>query len=183
MNASRALGRLRSLSVPVFATADAGVALGQSIPAASKTLQRLRDAGLARFIRKGLWTVQDDLAPYVLPEYLTAPHPGYVSLQTALYLHGMIEQIPAVVYAVTLARTQRIQTTFGTFSLHRIAPAFFGGFDVSSRSGAKIATPEKALLDVFYLSAGRSRLFAALPEVEVPAGFRRKEAVARVWWT
>jgi hypothetical protein len=32
--------------------------------------------------------------------------------------------------------------------------------------------PEKALFDVAYLSGGRSRLFAHLPELELPARFR-----------
>lgn len=31
------------------------------------------------------------------------------------------------------------------------------------------------LFDVAYLSAGRSRLFTALPELELPRGFRRAE--------
>ncbi|MFH0881234.1 MAG: hypothetical protein V2A34_16095 [Lentisphaerota bacterium] len=31
-----------------------------------------------------------------------------------------------------------------------------------------MATPEKALLDVLYLSPAKSRLFAALPELEFP---------------
>ena len=179
MNAALALGGLRGLGVPVFTTADASVTLKQSLGAASKTLQRLRAAGLVWSIRKGLWTVHDDLSPFVLPEHLTSPQPSYVSLQTALHLHGMIDQIPSVVYAVSLARTQRIQTSRGAFSIHRIGPSFFGGFDVSPQSGAKIATPEKALLDVFYLSAGRSRLFSSLPEVEIPAGFRMSQV--RAW--
>lgn len=179
MNTANALGLLRSLGVPAFTTADASVVLRQSVEAASKTLQRLRGAELVWFIRKGLWTVHDNLQPLVLPEYLTSPQPSYISLQTALQLHGMIEQIPSVVYASTLARTQRIPTSLGTFSVHRIAPSFFGGFDVYPQSGAKIATPEKALLDVFYLSAGRSRLFASLPEVELPADFRTDKA--RAW--
>jgi hypothetical protein len=73
--------------------------------------------------------------------------------------------------------TTRIQTTVGPFSVHRIAPEFFGGFEVSLKSGAKVATSEKALLDVFYLSAGRSRLFASLPELELPPGFRTDYAL------
>ncbi len=179
MNAAHALGALRNLNTTAFTTADAAVLFGQSIEAASKTLHRLRDAGLACSVRKGLWTLDDKLEPLALPEYLTAPHPSYVSLQSALYLHGMIEQIPSVVYVVSLARTHRVRTTMGTFSVHRVAPEFFGGFEVLPRSGAKIATPEKALLDVCYLSAGRSRLFAVLPELELPAGFR--PAKARPW--
>ena len=179
MNLAQALSRLRRLDVPAFTTADAAVALHATTGAASKTLQRLRDADLVQSIRRGLWTLDAELSPLVVPEYLTAPAACYVSLQTALHLHGMIEQIPSVVYAVTLARTQRVETDLGTFSLHRIGPTFFGGFEVALRTGAKVATPEKALLDVFYLSASRSRLFSSLPELELPTGFRMGEA--RAW--
>jgi predicted transcriptional regulator of viral defense system len=178
VNAAKALGLLRALATPVFTTSDAAARLGLTVSAASKTLDRLRDAGLARLIRRGLWTVRETLEPLVLAEHLTAPHPAYVSLQTALHLHGMLEQIPAVIYVVSLARSQRIRTTLGTFSVHRVAPEFFGGFDLLPRSGAKVATPEKALLDVLYLSGGRSRLFASLPELELPAGLRLDRAQA-----
>ena len=40
-----------------------------------------------------------------------------------------------------------------------------------------MATPEKALLDVLYLSSARSLLFSSLPELEIPRSFNRKEAV------
>jgi predicted transcriptional regulator of viral defense system len=108
------------------------------------------------------------------PEYLTAPLPSYVSLQTALHRRGLIEQIPEVVYAVSLARTQRVKTKVGSFSIHHVAPEVFGGYDETER-GAKVATAEKALFDFAYLSGGRSRLFTHLPELELPRGFRRKE--------
>ena len=109
-----------------------------------------------------------------MPEYLTAPLTSYVSLQTALHRRGLIEQIPEVVYAVSLARTQRVKTTAGTFSMHHLAPEVFGGYEETGR-GAKLATAEKALFDFAHLSSGRSRLFTSLPELELPRGFRRKE--------
>jgi hypothetical protein len=37
-----------------------------------------------------------------------------------------------------------------------------------------IASPEKALLDTLYLAPARSRLFAALAEVEIPRRFYRE---------
>jgi hypothetical protein len=101
-----------------------------------------------------------------------------VSLQTALHHHGLIEQIPAVVYVVSLGRTRRARTRFGDFSIHRVAPEFFGGFQVLD-SGAKMARPEKALLDMLYLSATRNRLFARSPEIELPPNF--DHASAKRW--
>lgn len=105
---------------------------------------------------------------------MTAPFESYLSLQTALQLRGAIEQVPEVFYAVTLARTQRITTVVGTFSLHHLAPEVFGGYD-ESPAGVRLATVEKALFDYAYLSAGKSRLFTALPELELPRAFRRAE--------
>lgn len=43
-------------------------------------------------------------------------------------------------------------------------------------SWVRLATPEKALPDTLYLVSARSRLFAHLPEVELPRGFNRREA-------
>ncbi|MDB5215863.1 MAG: uncharacterized protein JWO86_3790 [Myxococcaceae bacterium] len=174
MKAADAFARLRRLGVPVVDTADAAAALGQSTAAASMTLSRLVASGLIAPVRHGTWWLDGAIDPLRLPEYLTAPLPSYVSLQTALHIHGLIEQIPEVAYAVSLARTQRIETRAGTFSIHHVAPEVFGGFDEAA-SGIKLATAEKALFDVAYLSAGRTRLFAALPELELPRGFRRAE--------
>lgn len=174
MNASRALALLRGLGVPAVDTADAAAALGLSVAAASQTLTRLARAGLIRSVRHGTWWLEDNLDLLRLPEYLTAPLPSYVSLQTALHRRGLIEQIPEVVYVVSLARTQGVKTKVGSFSIHHIAPELFGGFDETER-GAKLATSEKALFDFAYLSGGRSRLFTSLPEMELPRGFRHEE--------
>ncbi len=179
MNARDALGRLRRLGVPVVSTADAAAVLEVSIEAASHTLRRLALSGLVTPVRKAIWGLTDRPDPLALLEYLTAPYPSYVSLQTALYLRGMIAQIPSMIYVVSLARSGRIATRLGTYSVHHVSPEFFGGFDYQAESGIKLALPEKALVDFLYLSPTRSRLFAALPELELPRGFRR--SVARDW--
>lgn len=165
---------LRRLGVPVVTTSDAAAALGQSTPTVTKTLGRLAKAGLLTPIRHGLWWIDGTVDPYCLPQYLTAPLDSYLSLHTALHLRGMIEQIPETFYAVSLARSQRIVTGAGTFSIHHLAPEVFGGFEITS-AGVRLATAEKALFDFAYLSAGRTREFTSLPEVELPRRFRRAE--------
>ncbi len=174
MNARDALAGLRRLGVAVVETADAAAALDQSTSAASKTLARLAASGLVTQVRHGMWWLDAEVDPYRLAEHLTAPFPIYLSLQTALHLRGMVEQIPTVFYAVSLARTQKIVTPFGTYSVHHVAPELFGGFD-HTREGVKLATPEKALFDLAYLSGGRSRYFTSLTELELPRGFRWQE--------
>lgn len=167
----------------VVTTEDAALRIGTTPSAASRILSRLAQQGLAKSLRHGIWTLEPDLDPLLLPEYLTTPLPAYVSLQSALYFHGMISQIPHIIYVASLAKTRRVSTSIGTYSIHRLAPEFFGGYEIDSSTDVKMATPEKALLDVLYLSAARSRLFARLPEIELPRGFKIgacKRWIARV---
>lgn len=174
MNATDAYAALRQLGVPALTTSDAAAALGQSVTASAKMLSRLAKSGLVVSVRHGLWWIGSNVDAYRLPSYLTAPLESYLSLHTALHLRGVIEQIPETLYAVSLARTQRIETSNATFSIHRVAPDVFGGYE-ETKPGLKLATAEKALFDFAYLSAGRSRLFTALPEIELPARFHHAE--------
>ena len=179
MNASQALGRLQGLRVPAATTADAAAVLGISVEAASHALRRLADSGLVTAVRRGVWALTERPDALALAEYVTAPYPSYLSLQTALYQHGMIDQIPSMIFVVSLARSGQIETGLGTYSVHHVQPAFFDGFESLPESGIKLARPEKALVDYFYLSPTRGLLFARLPELELPRGFRR--GVAREW--
>lgn len=172
MTGVEALARLRRLGVPAVRTADAAAALASTPAAASAVLARLGKAGLVTPVRSGLWWLDPSVEPLRLPELLSWPQPSYVSLQSALWTHGLIEQIPSVTYAVSLGRSQLVKTRLGVVSLHHVAPELFGGFDTTAR-GVRIASPEKALFDLAYLSGGRSRRFAALPELSLPRGFRR----------
>ena len=137
------LGRLRALRVPAFTTSDAAAAVGASVEAASQALRRLAAAGLVTPVRRGLWTTRESPDPLTLGDYVTAPHPSYVSLQSALHLHGMIEQIPNVTYLVSLGRTARIQSGVGTFSVHHVGPELFGGATLDHRTGVRLASPER----------------------------------------
>lgn len=173
----RAVG---SLDAPAFTTQDAAARLGVPPAHASVALGRLRRSGLLLRLRRGVWALPGRVDPLALPELLTAPFPAYVSLQSALYLHGMVSQVPALTYAVTLARTRRWRTPLGTVSLHHVEPSFFFGYEEAGRAGGRLATPEKALVDVLYLGPARSGLFRALPEVEWPSRFDVRAARAIV---
>ncbi len=179
MNALQALSTLRATNTPVLETRDAAALLHLPLASASKLLARLATSGQIVRLRQGVWAFPDRVDPLALPEYLTAPFPSYVSLQSALYLHGMISQVPAVTYAVSLARTRRIVTPLATVSIHHVVPAFFFGFEAAGERG-HLATPEKALLDFLYLRPARSKLFRALPELHLPAEFNTRAARSSV---
>ena len=168
--------RLLALKAEILQTSDASVCLKISRSHASKVLGRLAEAGILLPIARGLWAFADKTEPMMLPEHLTAPSLAYVSLQTALYYHGMISQIPEVIYAVTLARTRKYITPLGVISLHHLEPEFFFGYEVVGEKAIKLASPEKALLDILYLAPARSLLFQSLPELEIPSNFKTAEA-------
>ena len=172
MNQIEALQRLKRLGSHGFETRDAAAALGVKAGNAHMILRRLARAGLLVHVSRGLWLKSADVPAFALPELISAPYPAYVSLQSALFHHGLIEQVPAVIYAVTLGRPRRVRTPLGVVSFHRVPPELFTGFEVETHVGAKIATPEKALFDLLYLAQGRSRLFAHLPELTVPRKFQ-----------
>jgi len=179
VNLVEALAALTGAGPPVFTTADAAVRLGVANGHASVILARLAASAQLVRLRRGVWARPGGVDPLALPEYLTAPFPAYVSLHSALYLHGMISQVPAVTYAVSLARARRFTTPLGTVSIHHVQPSFFFGFEDTGHGG-RLATPEKALVDFLYLAPARSHLFRALPELEWPGRFSVRKARAMI---
>ena len=171
MNQIEALRRLQGLGTSVFETRDASALLSVTPANANMILRRLADQGQLVHLARGRWLSAPGISRFALPELISAPSPAYVSMQSALFHHGLIEQIPAVIYAATLGRPRRAATPMGVISFHRLPAELFTGFEVND-DGAKIATPEKALFDVLYLGPARSRLFARLPEMEFPREFR-----------
>lgn len=179
MNQTEALQKIQQLGVPSFETRDISALLRVTPANASVLLSRLAARGFVLRLARGRWCAGAQPNREQLAEQVAAPSPAYVSLQSALFRHGLIEQVPEVLYAVTLGRARRIRTPSGTVSLHRIPPVLFGGYETTD-SGTKVATAEKALFDLLYLSPTRSRLFVSLPEIEFSKSFRWAE-VAR--WT
>lgn len=85
---------------------------------------------------------------------------SYVSLQSALAFHGLIPEYVPVVTRVTTSRPEILETELGDHVFRHIRPAHFFGFlrqEVARGQEAFIATPEKALLDLVYLTPGGGR--------------------------
>jgi predicted transcriptional regulator of viral defense system len=172
MNQIEALQRLRTLATPAVESRDVAALLQVSASNATTILRRLAAEGMITHLTRGRWMVNQKIDPLALPELISAPCPAYISLQSALFRHGMVEQIPSILYAVTTGRPRRLRTPVVTISFHRMPPELFKGFELSSASDAKIATPEKALFDLIYLAPGRSRVFSKLPELTIPRRFQ-----------
>src|SRR5882672_1560958 len=120
MNQIEALQRLKRLGTHGFETRDAAAALDVTAANAHMILRRLAHAGLLTHVSRGRWLQSADVPPFALPELISAPYPAYISLQSALFHHGLIEQIPSIIYAITPARPRRLETPLGTISFHRM---------------------------------------------------------------
>ena len=145
-----------------------------------KVLRRLAQEKHIIHLSRGLWAIDLQVNPLLIPDYLVAPMFCYISLQTALYHHGMIDQIPRVITVVSFARSRKIQTPLATVSVHHMIPEFFFDYELDSKTQVKMATPEKALVDIFYLKPAKSLWFKSLPEVEIPNSFNTKKAFEMV---
>jgi predicted transcriptional regulator of viral defense system len=179
MTEADAIDLIRETRSLVFTTRDFHALANVSMTSASHMLRRLAAKKRITRLYQGLWadTKNPDFNAYRAVPFLTRPHPAAVSLLTALHLHGMIEQIPQVIYVVTTVPTRRIKTPVGDFSLHQISPEFFDGYEeYKGDGGFLIATPEKALVDCIYLASRKGRRFASLPELTLPKGFLHRKA-------
>ena len=179
MTLASALAKLRSVDLPVLRSADVAAYLQLSPTNASAIMARLSKHGHVVRIKRGLWAFADT-DPLVIVPYLTAPLPSYISLHSALYYHDMVSQIPEVVFCVSLARTRVYRSPLGPVSIHHIPGSFFFGYEESRHEGVGMASPEKALVDFLYLGPAKSRLFAALPELTLPAGFSEKRVQSMI---
>jgi predicted transcriptional regulator of viral defense system len=80
--------------------------------------------------------------------------PSYLSLEKALEYHGLIPEAVKVYTSVTTKRAAKFSSPAGVFSYRHIKNSLFWGYKPVALRGqtAFIATPEKALLDLIYLS-------------------------------
>lgn len=173
MRAVEAYADLSRMDRPVVTTREAATRWKTDRVTTGRRLRSMEAAGLARHLRRGLWTLDPDLQPFALPPFLTAPFPAYVSFSSALAHHGLIEQIPRRVSVASVDRARRIDTSIAAYDIHHLDPALFGGFTGTERGGY-IATPEKALFDAIYTRAAAGGR-AYFPELALPADFSGEE--------
>lgn len=172
---------IKQLNRPVFTTSEIIALSGKSPSTITQSLNYLESQGLIIKVHRGIWAEADSrVSPYSIIPFLTPRHRVYVSFVSALHLHGMIEQIPQVITLASTSHTMSVHTKIGTFTIHRIAPQFFKGFDWYRGDGNfLIAQKEKALVDSLYLSAYKAKQFGFFPEMSFPKSF--SFAKARKW--
>ena len=117
-------------------------------------------AGKIVQLRRGLYTLAQPYQGEPPHSYTVANQmvrASYVSLHTVLSHYDLIPEHVAVVTSITTGRPGMWQNLYGHFSYQHIQPNLFFGFEyrrVTQTQWAYMATPEKALLDLIYLTSG-----------------------------
>ena len=125
-----------------------------------RQLSRWTASGRLIQLRRGLYALAPPFArssPSVLAIASRIRKPSYVSLQSALSYHGATPESTPMVTSVTTGRPGRFKTPLGDFLYRHQGPRLFWGYrevEVGEGERAYVALPEKALLDLFYLTSG-----------------------------
>ena len=148
-------------ALPCFSTRF--LAAGENLSQVRLQLSRWVNDGRLIKIHKSLYTVAE---PYrkIKHELFSIANsmksPSYVSIQSALSRHGLIPEFVPVTTSITTSRPQVITTPLGRFEYRHVKKNLFWGYqlvNLSDRQQSFIATPEKALLDLIYLTSGGDR--------------------------
>ena len=140
---------------------------GESLDQVRVQLSRWVRIGRVMRIHKGWYSLADPYRRVALDPHVIACaiKPGtYVSLQTALSHHGMIPEHVPETTCVTTGRPLLIETPIGRIRYRHLKGKAFWGYDEEQRGiqTADVAKPEKALLDLIYLTpGGASRSYIA----------------------
>ncbi len=119
---------------------------------------------LTRWIKKGL-IIRLKQGYYSFPEYKNKPaysyyianriyKPSYISLHTALSYYGIIPEAIVQITSVTPLKTAYYSNNIAAFSYKTIKNSLMFGYkleEAPDNLSIRIATPEKALLDLLYL--------------------------------
>lgn len=88
---------------------------------------------------------------------------SYLSFESAMARWGVINQLPYTVTLATAKKSKRFNFGDAAVVYRRIKPELLGGYVLEN--GLRVATPEKALLDVLYLIS-RGKMQQSLEEVD-----------------
>ena len=122
-------------------------------------LHRWCKSGQLISLRRGMYAFAEkyrrrEIRPAELANQLYTP--SCLSLQWALGYYGLIPEKAVVFTSVTTRQTKRFSNEFGNFTYRHLKPEAFFGYQSINMDGRNIliATPEKALLDLWYLEKG-----------------------------
>jgi len=153
---------LSKIRKPYFGYEEIARILGISPASAKVTASRyVRQGLLLRFkknlyVRREVWNAAGREEIFRLANL--GQSPSYISLMTALDYYEITTQVQQDFFeSVAIKRTKEVQVNGSVFRYSKINENLYFGF--KKENGFFIATPEKALLDSFYLMSIRRYSF------------------------
>lgn len=121
-----------------------------------RRLNEWQNKGYLNKIIKGYYIFSDlKITENVLFEIANKIYsPSYISFEMALSYYGLIPESTYGITSVSTRKTYIFRTKIAEFSYRTIKSKIFFGYDIVQydNKNFKIATPEKALLDYFYIN-------------------------------
>ena len=164
----------------IFSTRDFAINSKISVSSATRILNRMTKKNELKNLTRGFWVYdsKNEVHPFSLSPYLIGNANGYISLLSALHIHGVISQIPTRIQIVSTNHQRILKTNFGIFEFFQMKPNMINdGINWSNtKLPYRIASIEKAILDIFYLSTRKGKRFSFLPELELKeTNFKKKK--------
>jgi predicted transcriptional regulator of viral defense system len=132
----------------------------ESVAQVRLQLSRWVTAGRLLQLRRGLYALAPtwrklEPHPFLIANRLQRG--SYVSLQSALAYHGVVPEHVPMVTSVGPGRPETVRNPLGVFQFNHLAKTLLFGYsrvEIAARQFAFVASPEKALLDLVYLTPG-----------------------------
>jgi hypothetical protein len=131
-------------------------------------------------LKRGLWSLSEAYrkAPLHAPALASALYmPSYLSGTWALSWYGLIPEKVSLLTSVTTRPTRRFNNDLGEFIFQTLKQNRFFGYSVHTvlELPVRIADPEKALLDYWYLESG-AWTAARFDSIRLDPGMKLDEA-------
>jgi len=122
-----------------------------------RRLSEWQDKGYLKMIRRGYYAfigieINDPVLFLIANKIYT---PSYVSLEMALSYYNLIPEAVYGVTSISSRKTNHFKSDFGEFFYRHVKPQLMFGYNLIGYKGFnfKMAEPEKAILDYFYLNS------------------------------
>jgi predicted transcriptional regulator of viral defense system len=147
---------MKDLNKPFFAIADLEKITKLSRKSLYVALKRWVEKGFIERIAPGIYSpMLSDVSVEKVAAQLYIPN--YLSFESALARHGILNLIPHTLTFATTRKTKRYTLRNQDVEFRQLSSVLFFGFEM--KGGINIAVPEKAFLDqVYFLSRGRASL-------------------------
>lgn len=148
MNKSELINRLNQYNIQIFRFEDVQLLFPNESYLATD-LKRLTDNNVIERVYKGQYILlQNNLTIEEIAQKLY--YPSYISFQSALFIHGIVNQGPNQIFLATTKRKKTLNILGNKAQFNHIKNNLYFGYKLEKN--IFLAEPEKAICDMLYLN-------------------------------